>query len=116
MTDVTSVFTPDDGLSWANFLYASVKFALTAELEQPIKAVGMRFNVKILQIYNENHLTSVIILKVKWYSHVTRSNDIAKPIMKATIHGKSLKGKRRIEKKVGEEQHELDLNSINSSA
>ena len=87
----------------------------TAELQRRIQAMEMRCYRKILRISykdyatneearakiqqaiepHEDLLTIVKRRKLQWYSHVSRSSDLAKTILQGTVKGGSRQGTQR---------------------
>ena len=88
----------------SNFLYACESWTLTTEMQRRRRAMEMRCYRKILHISYKEHvineqvcamikqaigphedLTIVKRRKLKWYGHVSRSSDLAKPMLQVTV-------------------------------
>ena len=97
------------------FMYACESRTPTAELQRRIQAMEMRYFRKILRISYKDHVTNEEVRakiqqeigphedlltivkrrKLQWYGHVSRSSDLAKPILQGTVKGGRRQGRQR---------------------
>ena len=94
------------------FLYACETWTITKELQEIIRALEMRCLRRLLNITYRERITNieirsivtreighhsellamVITKKLKWFSHVIRSNTMSKTLLQCTIDGKINRG------------------------
>ena len=99
----------------STFLYGCESWALTAEIERRIQALGMRCYRRLLNISYKDHvtneevrniiqnaigvhddlLTMVKKRKLRWYGHISKYSGMAKTILQETMKGARRRGRQK---------------------